>query len=113
MEVKVEQAGKAVVIRLCGRLDAATAGSVENAFLERAEQGVKSFAFDLGGLGYISSAGLRVMLLAAKKTRSAGGKLALFGLGDTVREVFEISGFLAIFAIFGSEDDALAFVDHP
>lgn len=113
MEIKVEQAGAAVRIGLAGRLDASTAGGVEETFLAWVGQGAKAFVFDLSGLEYISSAGLRVMLLAAKKMRSAGGKLALFGLGETVREVFEISGFHTIFAIFGSEDDALAFVGNP
>ena len=113
MEIKVEQSDQAVTIRLAGRMDAATATSVEEAFLARAEQGPGSFVFDLSRLEYISSAGLRVMLMAAKKTRSADGRLALFGLGDTVREVFEISGFLTIFAVFDSEDGALAFVGQP
>ena len=51
---------------------------------------------DLGRLDYISSAGLRVVLIAAKRLKSVGGALVLCTLNPSVREVFEISGFASI-----------------
>jgi len=111
MDIRIEPSGSAVTtVRLSGRLDGTTTQTVEQAFLQAIEGGATRFVFDMGGLEYVSSAGLRVMLLAAKKTRAAGGKIALFALSDSVREVFEISGFHTIFALFGDEREASAFV---
>lgn len=67
--------------------------------------GTPHLAIDLSQLDYISSAGLRVLLVVAKKVQQAKGKVVLFGLGPNVREVFSISGFDKIFAI---RDDAAA-----
>jgi anti-anti-sigma factor len=62
---------------------------------------------DFSSLDYISSAGLRVLLGVAKKVGAKGGALRTFGLNQTVREVFDISGFSAILPVFPSESDAL------
>lgn len=113
MDVKIETAGEALALGLSGRLDGTTVQAVEAAFLKELEAGAKHFVFDLRDLDYVSSAGLRVMLLAAKKTRAAGGRIALFGLSDSVKDVFEISGFHTIFALFATRDEAVAFVTVP
>ena len=54
---------------------------------------------DFSGVEYISSAGLRVMLILAKRVREQRGALALCGLGDSVRHVFDLAGFLPLFAV--------------
>jgi anti-anti-sigma factor len=61
-------------------------------------------------LEYISSAGLRVLLVVAKKVQQAKGKVVLFGLVPNVREVFSISGFDQIFTIEPDADAAVAAV---
>ncbi len=48
---------------------------------------------------YISSAGLRVFLMLARKVKESGGRLALCGLGASVKQVFDLAGFSALFAI--------------
>lgn len=110
MNIRMESNGEALLVALDGRLDGTTMQLVEAAFLKQAADGATRFVFDMSDLEYISSAGLRVMLLAAKKTRASGGKLALFGLSDSVRDVFEISGFHTIFALLGTKEEAVAFV---
>jgi anti-anti-sigma factor len=62
---------------------------------------------DFKALDYISSAGLRVLLATAKRLSSEGGSLRICHLNDTVREVFEISGFSTIFSVFDTEAEAL------
>jgi anti-anti-sigma factor len=62
---------------------------------------------DFTKLDYISSAGLRVMLGTAKQLMAKGGGLKTFGLNQTVREVFDISGFSTILAVFATEAEAL------
>ncbi len=63
---------------------------------------------DLSGVDYISSAGLRVILVAGKKLRATQGQLVLCGLRDEVRGVFEMSGFLDLFAVTANAEEALA-----
>jgi anti-anti-sigma factor len=61
---------------------------------------------DFSGVEYISSAGLRVLLVAAK--RMGGGGLVLCALTEPVRQVFDLAGFLPLFAVEASRDGALA-----
>ncbi|THF76864.1 STAS domain-containing protein [Cohnella fermenti] len=110
MDVTIEKQGEVRIIRIGGRLDGTTMQQLEAQFLELAGSGCSRFVFDLTELDYISSAGLRVMLLAVKKTKAAGGRLALYGLNDNVSEIFRISGFSTIFSLFGTSAEALAFV---
>lgn len=63
---------------------------------------------DCGGLSYVSSAGLRVVLIAGKRLRAVGGVLLLCGLNDQIGEVFQISGFGALFPIHDTVAAALA-----
>ncbi len=90
---------------LNGRLDSATSSgfekSIEGLF---AQPGAKAL-FDFSALDYVSSAGLRVVLMAAKRAKQAQGTLVLCGLRPHVKEVFEISGFLKILTV---ADDAAA-----
>ena len=68
--------------------------------------GERHVVIDLAQLDYISSAGLRVIVLAGKRLSAANGKMALCSLKDRVREVFDIAGLSSIFSIYGSHDDA-------
>ncbi|RKN84807.1 STAS domain-containing protein [Paenibacillus ginsengarvi] len=107
--MNIEQRAKdgATVLALSGRLDGNTSGALESQFLQLVEQGAARFVFDLSQLEYVSSAGLRSFLLAAKKIKTIQGKLALAHLNQNVKEVFDMSGFSAIFTICATERDAL------
>lgn len=108
MTLDQETRDDVAILRPVGRLDSATSPELERAVLERLEGGCKRMVFDLADMDYISSAGLRVILLAGKKLRASQGKLALAGMRETVREVFEMSGFLALFAVAPGVEEALA-----
>lgn len=111
MAVQVEQLGRVTVIHLSERLDGMNMEEVENLFLQLVDQGCDQFLFNMSKLDYISSAGLRVMLLAVKKTKAIGGEIALCGLNPSVEEVFQISGFSTIFTIFASQEEAQSFFE--
>ncbi|MFN3812663.1 MAG: STAS domain-containing protein [Roseateles asaccharophilus] len=84
------------LVQLKGRIDSATAGAFEQAVQDLfATPGARAL-MDFAAVDYISSAGLRVVLMAAKRAKQAQGRLLLCGLPQHVREVFEISGFLKI-----------------
>jgi anti-anti-sigma factor len=99
MEFAQELLGDVVIVKLSGRLDSGTAQPAEESFTGVLGGGALRLAIDMSNLEYISSAGLRVLLVVAKKVQQAKGKVVLFGLVRNVREVFSISGFDRIFAI--------------
>ena len=90
-----------------GNLDTNTAPDAEELLGELLEKGVTKILVDFTTLDYISSAGLRVLLVTTKRLGGTGGSMRLCGLNETVDEVFEISGFSTIFSVFGTRDEAL------
>lgn len=107
MKIAVEEVGPVSVLRFEGNLDTNTAPEAQDRLDELIGAGVKKLLVDFKALDYISSAGLRVLLATAKRLGTEGGALRICQLNDTVREVFEISGFSTIFSVFESETEAL------
>lgn len=108
MNVSVEKVGEVAVVAVAGQINSANAAEIEARLLEQIEQGERRCVLDLGKLDYISSAGLRVVLVLAKRLKENQGRLALCNLQPHVREVFDISGFLAILNVTDNRDQALA-----
>lgn len=109
MRVDETMEGEVLILAVQGRLDSNTAKELDETLT--AQVGSKpAVVLDFSGLEYISSAGLRVLLKAAKQGRAGGGKLALCALSPHVREVFDISGFSSIFSIQPDRAAALAAV---
>lgn len=106
MDIREEDREGVCVIAPVGRIDSNTARDAEAALLPKFDTG-RAIVVDFAELTYISSAGLRVLLMAAKKSRASGVPLALSGMAPQVREVFQVSGFAKLFAIY---DDAGAAV---
>jgi anti-anti-sigma factor len=99
MELKQERDGDVVIVRLSGRLDSSAASAAEEGLLGALAGDPPRLAVDMTGLDYISSAGLRALLVLAKRVQQQKGKVALGGLAANVREVFAISAFDTIFTI--------------
>lgn len=76
--------------------------------LDRAGVAGQHIVLDLSGLEYVSSAGLRCFMLAAKQARGQGGKIVLAALRPVVAEIFQISRFDMVFELFPSLQAALA-----
>jgi len=108
MEIKTAKQGDITVVTLAGRFDAQSAGQVDASLQPLLQQGGQKLLVDMGGVEYVSSAGLRVLLATAKKTSALGGRLALCGLQPYVREVFDVAGFTSIFQIMPDAATALA-----
>jgi len=110
MEISRERDGEVVIVRLKGRLDSSAAAAAEEGLLVALGGVPPRVAIDMTELAYISSAGLRVLLVLAKKVQQQRGNVALFGLAPNVREVFAVSGFDSIFSIAADSAGALAAV---
>ncbi|HLO75808.1 MAG TPA: STAS domain-containing protein [Magnetospirillum sp.] len=108
MAINVSKIDDVTIISLVGRLDSNSAGEGERTVAELLDGGVARLALDFTNLDHISSAGLRVVLVAAKRIKAAAGKLVIFGMQNHVREVFEMSGFLVILTVCPDRDSALA-----
>ena len=107
MEIETETLGGTAVIRPQGRVDSNSARELEEALLPRFDEAAPVLV-DFSGLSYISSAGLRVLLLAARRSKATGVPLGLCGMSEPVAEVFTISGFAKLFRIWPDTDAALA-----
>jgi anti-anti-sigma factor len=112
MEIVESKSGAAHVFSLSGRLDATTSGQLEKVVVERLQAGTNLLLFDLSKLQYISSAGLRVLAMTLKQVSASEGRMALCGLQEPVKMVFDISGFTSFFRIAASLEDALASVSQ-
>ena len=108
MNITTRTAEDVTIVAFQGNLDSNTSPQAQQALDAVLAGGAKKVAIDFTALDYISSAGLRILLGAAKKLQGAGSGLRLFGLNETVREVFEISGFATILQVKGSEAEAVA-----
>ena len=89
--------GDLATIVICGRLDTQTAPELEKE-VDGITQNLKELTFDMAGLEYVSSAGLRV-ILKAQKIMNTQGSMKLVSVNDSIMEVFDITGFLDILTI--------------
>lgn len=107
MEITQENVNDVAVVSLKGRLNVATVADLEQVFNKLFEDKTTKALVDCRELEYISSAGLRVLLAAAKQFKKVSGGIVLSGLMPNVKQVFEISGFTSIFPIYATKDEAI------
>lgn len=98
IEINIEPGAEESTVTVAGYLNANTAPDLE-ARLASDLGACASVTFDFSGLEYISSAGLRVLMGAYKRSVAAGGSIRVTGTSDEVREVFEITGFTDLFEV--------------
>jgi anti-anti-sigma factor len=106
MQISTRTSNDIHIVGIAGSLDSTTSPEAQKS-LDSVLTSAKKVVLDFSQLDYISSAGLRILLGAAKQLRGKGGTLGMFGLNQSVREVFEISGFSSILSVYPSEADAL------
>ncbi len=102
MEISTKKYNEIIIVGVKGRLDAITSTDFEEAVCKLIKNGESRFVFDLSGLEYLSSAGLRAILFSAKQIKAVDGAIAFACISGMISEVFEISGFGTMFEIFGS-----------
>jgi len=110
LTIRTEQHDKAVILCLAGRVDGTNATVLDEAVKDKIDSGHPALLFDFDDLEYISSAGLRVLLLAARRMQANKGKTLFCSLSEQIAEVFKVSGFDHILPVFRTRDEALATV---
>ena len=107
MELSLQKSDQCVVVGISGRLDTTTYPFLEKKLMELIDENRNKILVDCIEMDYVSSSGLRILLMALKKVTMMNGKFILCGLQENIREIFEISGFTTIFEIHASREDAL------
>jgi len=111
MHLTERRIGNALVLAASSRIDHASAEDFKTALqphLLQCKAGGDVVVLDFSGVQYISSVGLRVLMLAAKQSKSQGGAIAVVALQPVVKEIFEISKFTLVIPCFTGVRDALA-----
>ncbi len=108
MDINIQIEGNAIIAAVHGRVDTISAPAFEKAVLGALNGQEKLLVFDLSSLEYMSSAGLRVIISAAKTLKGKGGEMRLAATSGSVKKVFEISGFFSMFKNFATRSEALA-----
>lgn len=108
MQIRESENNDILILEVEGCLDSSTSESFRQQLIKKIEAGHQRIIIDFSTLEYISSAGLRVLLLAAKRLNNEGNGFVLHGLAAHIREVFELSGFLKILTVVKHRKEALA-----
>lgn len=109
LEIELEEIEKVIILRLDGRLDAATAPLLARKIQTLIDDGHIQIALDFAQIDYLSSAGMRVLLSESRKLHAKQGTFLLFSLSSEVEEVLKMAGFDRILHIFPTEKEALQF----
>ncbi len=107
MEVRFRKQGSALIFTVTGRLDTVAASEFQSEVEKSINNEAERIVIDCSELDYISSAGLRSILIIAQKTCKANGYLACCCLRGLVKKVFEISKFSLIVPTFDTLEEAL------
>jgi anti-sigma B factor antagonist len=107
MELIEKKTEKCMIIGIKGRLDTINYSILEKRLTELLDQNIDRILINCAQMDYVSSSGLRILLMALKRITMIKGKFVLCNLQENIREIFEISGFTTIFEIHPNEEDAL------
>lgn len=106
MDVQVEEKSDVVIVRLSGRLDAASSAQVEQRLNGIVDAGHFKLVLNFADVDYLSSAGMRLMLAVLKKLKSLEGKVVVCDMAPEVLEVVKMTGFHHVIEIYNSEQEA-------
>jgi anti-anti-sigma factor len=99
--------GGIVVVELQGKIDSNTAAATAQLLYERSA-GARQLVIDLSAVGYLNSAGLRVLVGAGRELGAVGGQISLCAVPSYIKEVLDIAGLSSLFPTYASRAEALA-----
>jgi len=106
MELSFEDLDGIELVKLTGELDGHTAPLVQADLLPRVTAGSK-IVLDMSAVKYMSSAGLRLLLVLYRQLRAKEGRVVLLGLGDELKDTMSVTGFLDFFEVVEHHDEAM------
>ncbi len=111
MEINVKAIGQVTVVEVAGEIDSNSAPQAQERILPLAQPGSKIF-LDMSGVGYMSSAGLRMLLSTYRQVSLQNGSMVLTGLAEEIKDTMSITGFLNFFTIRDTMDEGLKALDQ-
>jgi stage II sporulation protein AA (anti-sigma F factor antagonist) len=108
MQIETRKVNDMLIVDMSGRLDSHAAGDARDRMVAIAQGADHHVVLNLAKLGYVSSAGLRVIIQAAKLLQVNRGTLTICSAVGGVRDVLETSGFPSLLKIYDTEQDAVA-----
>ena len=102
-----EKHDQVAVLCIDGRIDSLTSPELETVLMAMIELGERNVVLDFAKVGYVSSAGLRVLLIGAKRMQACQGSISLASLQTSVKDVLAVTGFLNLFRLFKSKESAV------
>ena len=109
LQIDLDEIDELLILRLEGRLDAATSSILDRKVQTLIDEGRLKVALDFSDLDYLSSAGMRVLLSESRKLQAKKGTFLLFSLSSEIEEVLKMAGFDRVLLIFPTEKEALQF----
>ena len=103
INIDITKNGSLSIVKITGELNVDTCGDFEKKFPEALNEKI---ILDMSALRYISSAGLRSLVILYEKVKEKNGKIILANLNEMVREIIEVSGFDALFEIRQTVEEA-------
>jgi anti-sigma B factor antagonist len=107
MEIEFETVDGVVVVTLFGELDSRTAPIVQDKLMDLPSPEARVL-LEMSGVNYISSAGLRALLMLYRRMANSDGRVALVGLTESIRDVMTVTGFLDFFAAYDTLPEGVA-----
>lgn len=112
MEIAIQQQDEISIVALSGELNSQTASLAQERLTPLVEPGCR-VVLDLGQVSYMSSAGLRTLLLLYRKINGAHGRVVLARLTEMVHDTMQITGFLDFFDAYDSVESGIAALRVP
>jgi anti-anti-sigma factor len=107
VQITTRQVLDVTVADVSGRMDSASAGYAYDELVKLAQSGITKLLLNLEQVDFLSSAGMRSILVAAKLLRGSHGMLQICGAKDVVRHALELSGFTSLLPMHDSETEAV------
>ena len=108
MEINEQQKGNVLILNVDGRLDHNGAGQFETLALQRINDGHRGIIIDFENTGFMASMGIRALIPPSQEMSRKGGRMAIVGLNDSLKQVFAIAGLDKVFSVYENVDSALA-----
>lgn len=106
MNVSIEKSGVNIIVTIAGSIDSKTAPDLQQSIMQVIGDSSK-VVMDLTQVTFVSSAGLRVLLMVYRQLKAKDGKVVLVGVSDEIKDVMFMTGFISFFEIKPTLDEAL------
>jgi anti-anti-sigma factor len=107
MEISEQRQGDIIVLIPVGRINNDTSATFQPKLLDSVGSAGSKVLIDFSRVEYISSAGLRALMMASKQSKATNGRLAVAGLTPMVKEIFAISRFSLVVQVFDTTAEAI------